>query len=316
MSKSVLVMCRTPLQAFIAKKLIQSENIEIFDVVYFTYEDNPRDRYYFNCLAEFSRESVYICSRYFKKEALNHFFVFYRHLKFRLSSDYNTLILSSIDVFLFRMIVIRYKESNLYTIDDGAANIYKNSSFYKVKRSRFSSFYEKVLGAFDILELKNRIKLHFSIYNGFDNIVECQKVKYLNPWGCIESLVSEGEVKIFVGQPFDELVSIGVLTGDQIFKVEKYLSDLNIDFYLSHPREVKFLNIGATLVSEQIKISEELIFDICGSRKPKIYSLFSSVILNISSSVADKFYISISNEAGEPERLSLVKKMGCKVVRL
>lgn len=316
MSKSVLIMCRTPLQAFIAKKLVQFENIEVFDVVYLTYEDSPRDRYYFKSLAESSRRPIYICARYIKKEALNHFFLFYKYLKFRLFRDYDALILSSIDVFLFRMVVNRYKGSDLYTLDDGSANIYKNSSFYKVKRSRLANFYEKVFGALDILELKSRIDLHFSIYDGLDNIVECSKVRHLNPWRSNEDLGSEGEVTIFVGQPFEELVSIGILTEDQILRVEQYLRDLEIDFYLSHPRETRFLEIGATLVSDQVKISEEYIFEICGIKRPRIYSLFSSVILNVSSVVADKVYISISNEAGEIERLSLVKKMGCKVVRL
>ncbi len=315
-SGSVLIMCRTPLQAFIAEKLIEAESVSVFDFVYFTYEDGPRDRYYFKRLSKGARKSIYVCSRYFSKEALNHSFLFYRRLKWCLSKSYDSLILSSIDLFIFRMLVHRNKKAELYTMDDGTANVFSNSSFYNIRRSRMSAAYERFFGAPSISSLKDSIDCHYSIYNNFSNIVEQKRVAYINPWDGIDVKEQKGEVKIFIGQPFEEMVSKEVLTNNQVLKVGRFLKSCNFDFYLSHPRERDFLNIGATVLSDQDKISEEFIFDISGSRRPKVYSLFSSVILNLSPSVADKFYISVSSDSSESERSSLCERMGCKVVKL
>ena len=55
-----LVLCRTPFQAIMVMAIIKEENIDAYDLVYFTQNDAEEDVFYFNLLSRQAEVAQYI----------------------------------------------------------------------------------------------------------------------------------------------------------------------------------------------------------------------------------------------------------------
>jgi hypothetical protein len=58
--ESVLLICSSPLQAFICQKVIEREKFEHVDLLYLTKTDEKRDRSYFKQLSRLVDDAVYL----------------------------------------------------------------------------------------------------------------------------------------------------------------------------------------------------------------------------------------------------------------
>ncbi|PFG53736.1 glycosyl transferase family 52 [Marinobacter sp. LV10R520-4] len=316
--KNVLLLVRTPFQAWLANKIIDHIDLSCFDLVYFTYDDSKKDRFYFSLLSSRSRRSAYVNVRGRRRVAIHHAFIYLRSFFGRGYSGYNLVLLASFDVYLFRMLARRQHGADIRTFDDGAANIYPESSYYSDKSSRFTWLYDFLLSAGSKERFKKDIKKHYTIYPLFENIVEKDRVEAIDPWQKNDSSnpSDDKEVIFFIGQPFDEVVSLGLFDRGDLIRLEQFVKSLGVDYYLQHPREMQPLSVGGVLVSDANRIAEELIPELCDGKRPVVYGWFSTVLFNLPTEKVKKIYLSVGKQEHESLRVEMCIKVGCEIQKI
>lgn len=276
-----LIMCVTPLQAFVAEKIIKLKKNEVFDVVFVANLDNEKHRYYFQRLSNHAKENFYFLNYY-----SGYFSYVFNFIKFKLKikskldlSKYDNLYLASIDSRYFQYIISKNNMANIYTFDDGTANIIKNSIYYQVDRpSYFKRIIWSILGnRFYMGDIKLFSKKHYTIYEGFENIIK--DTFFISLFDGFGGADKDGYVvNIYLGQPLKELFC------DYNFEnLSKFLKLYKIDYYYPHPREVSIPELGDTVVLYSNKIFEEYILDLIseGGKQVNVYSYLSSTLINI-----------------------------------
>lgn len=278
MNKS-LIMCVTPLQMIIAEKIIQLNPKEGFDLLVIALSDNDKYQYYYDRLKNICVTSMY----YTTEKGMKGFLNYIRKLnKTKLDKKYQSLYLASIDSRHFQYILSRNKKANIYTFDDGTANIIPQSLYYSNSKPKLSK--RIVWRGFGIKNYMEDVKklslLHYTIYKDVPNIIE--KTKLIRLYGEYKSSSTPVTkiVKIYLGQPLEE---ISVDFNSQY--VEVIVAKLDIDFYYPHPRE-KFIPKGEfNIITSQLVFEDYIVSYLEDNPEVmvEVYSFISSAMLNIAS---------------------------------
>lgn len=274
-----LIMCVTPLQIIIAEKIIELKSEDDFDLLVIALSDNEKYRYYYNRL-----KNVCVASMYYTTEkGMKGFFNYICKLnKTKLDRKYQNLYLASLDSRHFQYILSNNKNANIYTFDDGIANIIPNSIYHL--NSKPNLFKRVVWRGFGIKHYMQDIKkislLHYTIYKDVPNIIaKTQLIKLYKDYDSTLTLTNR-VVKIYLGQPLEEISDI--FTTDYIMQA---LKKLHIDFYYPHPRE-KIIPKGDYNVITSLLVFEDYIVTYLKDNpevQVQVYSFISSAILNIAS---------------------------------
>lgn len=243
-----LLICKTPFQVCLGLKVLEKVSSKNKEGLFFILNKNKKYDFYASKLNENVEKS-------FSIRVLNSYFYLFTILwtLFKMKGKkYEKVYLASIDCFLVQLVLshIRFKE--LYTFDDGTANIFKDSAYYKVISRNFKL---KILdfifkNKYDINRIKEESINHFTIYNDLPNIVtntiniNKSKIHY-NDYTNLKS------VNFFLGQPyyeFDKRINNVI--------INKILNDFNIYYYYPHPREKK-----GTLYQDVEIVNSNLIFE-------------------------------------------------------
>jgi hypothetical protein len=306
-----LFMCRTPLQAKICYAIIHKKSINNFDVVYFSQNDSVSDRFYFNLIKEKSRNSLYLYVKKKKVDIFNHLVSIFKFSRIWKHSDYTSLYIASIDSFLFRYIVKKSIGARLFGFDDGAANFSKFGHYHNFSLYKKANIYSKILRLPTVKSVRKNIFRHYSIYEGFENIVPCENVRWLDVFDFGSGSESMDTVTFFIGQPFFEY-----LTTDEVKKLREWIGRQKIDFYIKHPREVVPIISSVKILRSNGLLAEDLISKTLEGRSPMVIAGYSSVLFNLPRENVQKIYLSIKKDVDEKDRVSLIKKAGCLVVNI
>ncbi|MEQ1150323.1 glycosyltransferase family 52 [Acinetobacter johnsonii] len=277
-----LIMCVTPLQMLIAEKIIHLNGNEQFDLVVLALNDNQKYRYYYNRLKEICDNSFY----YIPRAGLTGFLYFLKHLKkSNINKNYNNLYLASIDARHFQYIISKNTLANVFTFDDGTANIIPSSIYYSnsTEPSKLKKIIWRSLGVkYYIEDIKVKSKKHYTIYRDAPNIIN--KLKFIALLPQLElnekKISNDKTVKFYLGQPLSDIEE----KFDHNF-VEEKLKKIEIDYYFSHPREIEYPK-GNFEIVDSILIFEDFILTYLLENpevKIEVYSFISSALLNISS---------------------------------
>ena len=271
-----LIMCVTPLQMLIAEKIIHKFKDQKFDVIVVALADNEKYRYYYKKLEKISCNSFY----YVPKDGFLGFLEYINVLKKNgFAGKYTNCFLASIDSRHFQYIISKNKNTNLYTFDDGTANIIKNSVYYiNEKIPSWKKMIWNFIGIDSYIEdIIKSSKKHYSLYENVSNIVE--NTEYLK---LFESSKSKSEstkkINIYLGQPLIEISD--KFTEQYILKT---LDNLQIDYYFPHPRE-KVIPKGKFEIILTPLIFEDYLIEYLAENKTveiNLYSYISSAVLNV-----------------------------------
>lgn len=271
-----LIMCVTPLQMLIAEKIIHKFKDQKFDVIVVALADNEKYRYYYKKLEKISCNSFY----YVPKDGFLGFLEYINVLKKNgFAGKYTNCFLASIDSRHFQYIISKNKNTNLYTFDDGTANIIKNSVYYiNEKIPSWKKMIWNFIGIDSYMEdIIKSSKKHYSLYENVSNIVE--NTEYLK---LFESSKSKSEstkkINIYLGQPLIEISD--KFTEQYILKT---LDNLQIDYYFPHPRE-KVIPKGKFEIILTPLIFEDYLIEYLAENKTveiNLYSYISSAVLNV-----------------------------------
>ncbi len=272
-------MCTTPLQMLIAEKIIDLNQNKDFDLLVLVASNNNKYNYYFNRLKRKCFDNLYCISDL----KINSFYNFTKLLKRKnLNKKYKELYLASIDSRYLQYIVSKNSLSHIYTFDDGTANIISNSLYYSDNYlPKIKKYIWRILGVkYYIKDIREKSKLHYTIYYNIPNIIENIKYISLIPQLDFDSLYPDRVIKFYLGQP---LIEINEKFDFNYFKNK--LEKLRINYYFPHPREKAYPQ-GDFEVIDSFLIFEDYIIQFLYQNpniKVEVYSFISTALLNISS---------------------------------
>lgn len=271
-----LIICTSPLQVFIANRIMQEFPDEGVDFILLSKINNEKYQYYFNFLKKKCDRSIFLTSYSLGARDLLGYTLNIIKCMFFLKRKYNKIFIASIDDSLIHNILSLISFSLLYTFDDGTINISDNNVYKDDRYVTTSKFYVLFKHIFhikySIKRIKAETKKHFTIYQYDNNIVK--NTLYISLFEKIESKLENKkveEISILLGQ--------NVLDSDvrNINLIKTVIEKYNIDYYYPHPKE--------TYVIDKVKyIKSELIFEdfIKGiNSNIVLYTFFSSAALNV-----------------------------------
>jgi hypothetical protein len=309
--QSALLLVRTPLQAWIAVKILSSEGVSNYDLVYVTQQDSTEDRYYFHKLSSNSENSQYCFAPLHRFDIFNHL-DFYRQAKGWCSNlNRDLVIMSSIDSHVINAISSRQNSSKLVTFDDGLGNILPTDQMYKDSSIPWRTWlYRKLFGGKDIKIIKRNIIRHYTLYPQFENIVDRSRLKTLQGWVRKENNLNYNKViTYFVGDNFEELLS-----SDQIKVLLNYLKTLKIDLYVRHPREKNTLQLGIPYLDKKCQIAEDAIIFDAGMSQIHIIGWFSAVLFNLGEIAQRRTMLLVRTDPNSNEMSKLAARAGCEII--
>ena len=310
MSKSALVLIRTPLQAYLAEKVLHQEGIDSYDLIYVTHNDGPEDRHYFAKLSAAARHHIYCHVRPHRLDILNHLDMAWQTRQWRRDMKLGVTLMASIDNPLLSTIAACQRQAALVTLDDGTANYLDTDPYRSGKLGPRSVFYRWCLGAPSIERLKGKIARHYSLHPELDNIVPKEKLVALAAGFRSAAAGDAPETSFFIGQPFEEILKPGEL--------QTFLSrvrEFPVDFYIRHPRETAPLALGVPFLEKRGLIAEEVIEQASRNCRIRLIGGFSSVMLNVGRDIPRTVILTGAMKGGAlMERLA--RDASCQVIVL
>lgn len=217
----------------IAGKIIEKVGGD-FELLCIYYNENEKYDYYYRELEKVCVNSIkFLIQSKTKVDRFKEMFNFIFFIKQNFNKKYNNVYLASIDNSFFHIFLSKVSFLNLYTYDDGSANINNTSSYYLNKKE---SIYQKIIllflgNKFSLNEILQKTKKHYTIYKGLSNIVNC--TEDINLFEQNESIVPDKVINIFLGQPSNEFDEINY--GDAL----SFVQGKSVNYYYPHPREVE-----------------------------------------------------------------------------
>ena len=289
-----IIMCMTPLQLLIAEKIIQLNSGNEFDLILVVKgEVNEKYLHYYNRVKKLCHKALLFVR---KSSGFSTFVKFVSTVKSQnMDQGYQSIYLANINTRYFQYIASININANLYTFDDGIANItsffFKSSDF---KASQLKKMLWRAVGInFFTNDLIDRSLLHYTLYSNIPNIIDktvpISLIDEVQIRCYTDSKIGCEKVKFFLGQPLEGL--------DPRFNEAYILSclkQLNIDYYFKHPRETYNLDKKCNLLNSPL-IFEDFIINFLKENPNKqieVYSFVSSALLNISNVKSIKlFYV-------------------------
>ncbi|MCT8845783.1 glycosyltransferase family 52 protein, partial [Glaesserella parasuis] len=168
-----LIICTTPFQMLIAEKVIEKNQCDIFHLVVFSSTWNDKYQHYMEKLL--SHKNVIFLKKYVvcKDKQFSRLcqLILVRILSLFLRGNVNKVYVASIDSIWVRLFLSSLDKFNLYTFDDGTANIFKNSFFYKDDSFLMKFIMKLLCSRYTMLDLKRMSLEHYTIYKNRENIV-------------------------------------------------------------------------------------------------------------------------------------------------
>lgn len=283
LNEKKIFICLTPLQMKISERIISENNIIDYKIICLFLVNNEKYKYYYEKLKKNSCDSFV----YYPKDKatglslLKDVYVFKKMvLKSGILIGVSDIYAASIDNRYVQLIVSLLKKSNIYTFDDGLANLNYNGSYYRnEKLSKFRFYLWKMVGvSIFTQDFRERSNLHYTLYGGKKNIID--KVDYISLFSSIKKkkINNESVCNIFLGQPLYEING----KFDNFF-INMVLNKMNIDMYFPHPRESYKID-GSINVVNSIEIFEDYMFNFYEENffsKINIYTFYSTAVLNV-----------------------------------
>lgn len=276
-----LIICLTPLQMLIAEKIISLNPDKQFDLLVIALSDNEKYKHYYQKLSKFCENSLY----YKAPSGFIGFLGFIKKLKLnKLNIKYRNIYLASIDSRHIQYIISKSSKANIYTFDDGTANIMQNSIYYQNSKPTIPIWKRAIWRALGIKyymeDIKTLSSTHYTIYKGLPNIIS--NTKYISLYQSPETTSNvqiKNTLRVYLGQPLNDISSIF----DNYF-LNDTLKNLNLDFYFPHPRERNIPLADDFIVINTEHVFEDYIITLLEtnpSTNIEVFSFTSSALLNI-----------------------------------
>lgn len=270
-----LIICTTPLQVLIAEKIIELySNENFYGIMLIPIENEKYENYAQRLRKKCQVFGVYQCPALTPLSIIYWIKELYR-VRFDLRKYiFKKIFLASIDKTFVHSILDACSEAEIFTFDDGTANIMTNSF---LKKDSFSYKLKLLRSILNINTSSNRIlnstRVHFTIYSDLrNNVVPHTKLLKIFNDSEVE-YIEKKEINILLGQPIFKDYKKNIIL------VKKILSKYSIDYYFPHPREDYIINdiqyINTDLIFEDYFYKNFLGY------KVNLFTFFSSSAIHI-----------------------------------
>ncbi|MEG9482364.1 glycosyltransferase family 52 [Mannheimia sp. HC-2023] len=306
-----LIICCTPLQVLIAEKIIEMHPNEAFFGVMLSTVKNAKFDFY---QARLRKK----CQQFFAMQPHSERIQLLKEILYLKSTfggkQFNRVFLANINELEIQFLLSAIKFNELNTFDDGAANVVPSSIFYKEENIGLNrKLINMFLGnKYSLEKLKNLSKTHYTIYQGFPNIIK--NTVYVD-------LINKNELS---GSELETSKVFNILLGQPIFEredeknialAEKVIKAFDVDLYLPHPRE-KYKLSNVEYIDTNL-ILEDYIFQEFSHKKCRVYTYFSSAVINILNKSPNIEVVALRVEVDNPayiETYELFEKLGIKII--
>lgn len=225
-----LYICLTPLQTLIVEKIIEKSSSETALCFCFSYRNKINVKYYERLKSKVTQSHYFI-----EPFCVRMIWDIYNYSK---GKKFSSIYVANINhpFVLYMLSFLKFK--NLYTFDDGAANISYNGAFYKKKSESLGKRVAHwLLGRRYTRErVLLETKKHYTIYANMPNIIQNIENISLFCDGNISSNFEADEISIFLGSIYDEFVK-----DESLYKIKQdvllFLKSIDDIYYVPHPRE-------------------------------------------------------------------------------
>lgn len=271
-----LIICFTPLQVVIAKRIIELHPNERFYGILCYKTTNEKYEYYFKILQAHCEKTDYV---EIPKNKYCYLKLFYKIKKKLHHYTFDKFFISNIDSILISFIEGNIKYNSILTFDDGTANIISGGiNFFKRKR-----IIKKIIGFFVGIKYSpeyfaQKTQKHYTIYPGQANITH--RLESISLFKDIENIDNQKitcKKKIYLGQPvFEEDTSANIRL------IKKIHSQIGIEAYYIHPREsykvegIEYIHshlIFEQYLIEELKKNPHVFFE--------VYTITSGAVINM-----------------------------------
>lgn len=306
-----LFLCYTTLQLVIAGRIITKLklNRSCIEVLYISKVDNIASR---NAIAELKEIVSTVHFIHMKYKYPIYFPKLYGLFSGRF---FDSVYVASVDNILMHYILSRVEFQDIYTFDDGTANIFPGSIYYQKSTDNVSSCVIRLL--LNIRFSMERIKLdsvcHYTIYEGYENIITRLVPITLFPEKIINPPVemSYQECNVFLGGIMTDVFKSNTDLSFYIDKCERLLNDSGVDvIFIPHPRgrEEHFLRNENWIVLKPAHIAEMEIINLLDKYKTiNLYGFLSSCQLNLQATGRIKNYVFYSKNQSETFKNAIQK---------
>ncbi|WHP48078.1 glycosyltransferase family 52 [Mannheimia bovis] len=306
-----LIICCTPLQVLIAEKIIEMHPNEAFFGVMLSTVKNAKFDFY---QARLGKK----CQQFFAMQQHSERIQLLKEILYLKSTfggkQFNKVFLANINELEIQFLLSAIKFNELNTFDDGAANVVPSSIFYKEENIGLNrKLINMFLGnKYSLEKLKNLSKTHYTIYQGFPNIIKnTVYVDLINKNELSRSELETSKVfNILLGQPIFERED-----EKNIALAEKVIKAFDVDLYLPHPRE-KYKISNVEYIDTNL-ILEDYLFQEFSHKKCRVYTYFSSAVINILNKSPNIEVVALRVEVDNPayiETYELFEKLGIKII--
>lgn len=281
-----LFVCYTHLQLVIASRIIAHRNIlpEDVELFYISKIENDVTKNTLQDMRGICGEVTFI---HMKLKYPLYFPAIFRRFFTR---RYDSVFVASIDNILIHFILSRISFNNLYTFDDGSANIIPGSIYYQ---SQDVGVIGKVCRAvlmiqFDMVSIKKSSQYHYTIYSGYQNIIP--RTINIDIFSSSDKNFIETEANtkitacnVIIGSVYSEIFGSGAHIEDCLDKCWQVVKDTDRDtFYLPHPRETKYDPPSYLKIINSKFIAEKEIAELLKKYKcVHVYGFLSSCQINV-----------------------------------
>ena len=256
-----LFICITLLQLKIVTKIIEKKGLNKQNCCCFYYsnQNTLANKYYLSKLKK-------RCSKIINFRNIYSFPKYFFLLK-KIFKNFNVknVYVTNIDGIYVQFILSIINPKNIYTFDDGAGNLYKNTN-YNIGNDFgiFKSFIYRLFGnKYSIAYIKKKSKKHFSVFKNYKNY-SSKNIQNLNLYEKKNfnhvNKNKKSYCNLFLGTVLSEYFS--TLNNHDIIKhkLNKFLFSLKGDtFYLKHPRSRENLKLQKIKKISSFKIAEDLV---------------------------------------------------------
>ncbi len=286
-----LFICYTPLHVLIAQKIIKKNSINHYSFIYFYDIESDKNTYYFNLLQRNSNYSTKILrsKKYFTD--FQNIYNIYRQLSLRKPLTDVTIYTANIKAVHTRFLMFLLNYKNLYTFDDGCANI-ADTGYYANSNENllYKLFFTLINPSLVYENLRDSMVIHYSIFKE-KNIYP--NVKYIDLFNSTEkqSHTIKPQLTILLTSVLSENKMLG--REEEIKLNQNIITHFNVNKIIPHPGNNKSNPYHNAEIIHSKLISEEIIFNLSKTYSLTIIGIFSSTLLNLSGINLVKKMISI-----------------------
>jgi len=287
-----LFICYTPLHILISQKIIQFEEIENYCFVYLYENKSKKNEHYYKLL---EKDAIFSTEVHRSKTAFSDFISIYKLSKILRNNCkpvelniYSANIKSVHTRFL--MFLLNY--NNLYTFDDGCANI-SNIGYYadSNENNLYKLFFQLFAPSLVYNQLRNKMKIHYTIFKEKNIYPNC---KYINLYNKKDQKDKHAVIKKTI--LITSVLSESNITSKKI-ELELYqaiITHFDVTDIIPHPRG-KNLSLNTHTIHSHL-IAEDIILQLSKDYELTVIGVFSSALLNLVGLNIAKKLISIDFE--------------------